>query len=166
MKDSKLSQGACVCEDEDTTTYLRECSRKHECCHWHSRCALSPTHRFSTFLDFPFVPRFSFCCHAVIIHHNFLPVVILHTFCTEEIRHLRCGIYSLRHAPRAKSRTTRQSRPHKTPPTTGRPSATRCTASTSRLCVSHVDCYRASFLAGVCETLFRAEMAAPLPFVR
>ena len=27
MKDSNLSQGACVCEDEDTTTYLRECAR-------------------------------------------------------------------------------------------------------------------------------------------
>ena len=23
-----LSQGACVCEDEDTTTYLRECARR------------------------------------------------------------------------------------------------------------------------------------------
>ena len=28
MKDSNLSQGACVCEDEDTTTYLRECARR------------------------------------------------------------------------------------------------------------------------------------------
>ena len=28
MKDSNLSQGACVCEDEDTTTYLRECTRR------------------------------------------------------------------------------------------------------------------------------------------
>ena len=38
-------------------------------------------------------------CHpliAVIIHHNFSPVDILHTFCNEEIRHLRCGIYRKR----------------------------------------------------------------------
>ena len=28
MKDSNLSQGACVCEDEDTTTYLKECARR------------------------------------------------------------------------------------------------------------------------------------------
>ena len=28
MKDSNLSQGACVREDEDTTTYLRECARR------------------------------------------------------------------------------------------------------------------------------------------
>ena len=28
MKDSNLSQGACVCVDEDTTTYLRECARR------------------------------------------------------------------------------------------------------------------------------------------
>ena len=28
MKDSNLSQGACVCEDEDWTTYLRECARR------------------------------------------------------------------------------------------------------------------------------------------
>ena len=28
MTDSNLSQGACVCEDEDTTTYLRECARR------------------------------------------------------------------------------------------------------------------------------------------
>ena len=28
MKDSNLSRGACVCEDEDTTTYLRECARR------------------------------------------------------------------------------------------------------------------------------------------
>ena len=28
MKDSNLSQSACVCEDEDTTTYLRECARR------------------------------------------------------------------------------------------------------------------------------------------
>ena len=28
MKDSNLSPGACVCEDEDTTTYLRECARR------------------------------------------------------------------------------------------------------------------------------------------
>ena len=27
MKDSNLSQGACVCEDEDTTTYLKRCAR-------------------------------------------------------------------------------------------------------------------------------------------
>ena len=27
MKNSNLSQSACVCEDEDTTTYLRECAR-------------------------------------------------------------------------------------------------------------------------------------------
>ena len=32
---------------------------------------LSLTRRFSTFLDFHFVPKFSSCCHAVIIHHNF-----------------------------------------------------------------------------------------------
>ena len=43
-----------------------------------------------------FVSEFSSCCNAVTIHHNFLPVVILHTFCTEEIRHLRCGIYTTR----------------------------------------------------------------------
>ena len=67
MKDSSSSQGACVCEDEDTTTNLRECARrsvdvvasvrigKHRCCHWHSCCALSPTRRFSTFLNFHFV---------------------------------------------------------------------------------------------------------------
>ena len=42
---------------------------------------------------FHFVSKFSSCCHAVTIHHNFLPVVILHTFCTQEIRLLRCGIY-------------------------------------------------------------------------
>ena len=28
MKDSNLSQGACVCEDEDATTYPRECARR------------------------------------------------------------------------------------------------------------------------------------------
>ena len=28
MKDSNLSQGACVCKDEDTTPYLRECARR------------------------------------------------------------------------------------------------------------------------------------------
>ena len=28
MKDSNLSQGACVREEEDTTTYLRECARR------------------------------------------------------------------------------------------------------------------------------------------
>ena len=28
MKDSNLSQNACVSEDEDTTTYLRECARR------------------------------------------------------------------------------------------------------------------------------------------
>ena len=28
MKDSNLSQSACVCADEDTTTYLRECARR------------------------------------------------------------------------------------------------------------------------------------------
>ena len=28
MKDSNLSQSACVCEDEDTTSYLRECARR------------------------------------------------------------------------------------------------------------------------------------------
>ena len=27
MKDSNLSQSACVRDDEDTTTYLRECER-------------------------------------------------------------------------------------------------------------------------------------------
>ena len=30
MKDSNLSQGACVCEDEDTTSYPRECARRSE----------------------------------------------------------------------------------------------------------------------------------------
>ena len=28
LKDTNLSQSACVCEDEDTTTYLRECARR------------------------------------------------------------------------------------------------------------------------------------------
>ena len=28
MKDSNLSHSACVCADEDTTTYLRECARR------------------------------------------------------------------------------------------------------------------------------------------
>ena len=28
MKDSNWSQVACVCEDEETTTYLRECARR------------------------------------------------------------------------------------------------------------------------------------------
>ena len=49
----------------------RGVSRKHKCCHSHSRCASSPTHRFSTFLNFHFVPKFSSCCHAVTIHHHF-----------------------------------------------------------------------------------------------
>ena len=127
MKDSNLSQGACVCEDEDTTTNLRECARRSvdvvagvrivKChasvdvvidariveCHASIlvvigiRVVLShPLIDFSTFLDFHFVPKFSSCCHAVTIHHDFYPVVILHTFCTEEIRPLRSGIYTTR----------------------------------------------------------------------
>ena len=85
-----------MCEDEDTTTYLRECargsmdvvagvrivkchasidvggvSRKHTCRHWHSHFALSPTHRFPTFLNFHFVNKCSLCCHPVTVHHNF-----------------------------------------------------------------------------------------------
>ena len=66
MKDSNLSQGACVCEDEDTTSYLRECARRsvdvvasvrivkcHASIHVviGIRAVLSPTRRFSTFLD-------------------------------------------------------------------------------------------------------------------
>ena len=101
MKDSNLSQGACVCEDEDTTTYLRECARRSvyvlqvvrivKChasrdvvidvriveCHANIHVAIGihvvlchPHHRFSTFLNFHFVPKFSSCCHAVTIHHN------------------------------------------------------------------------------------------------
>ena len=66
---ANLSHGPCVCEDENTTrlpekvrTTLSGCGqwsahralpRKHECCHWRSRCALSRTHRFSTFANFP-----------------------------------------------------------------------------------------------------------------
>ena len=30
-----------------------------------------PLISFSTFLNFHFVPKFSSCCHAVTIHHNF-----------------------------------------------------------------------------------------------
>ena len=81
MKDSNLSQSACVCADEDKTTLPErtrttlngsgfwcthcEVPRNHKCCHWHSRCALSPSHRFSTFLNFHFVFKFSTllsCC--------------------------------------------------------------------------------------------------------
>ena len=59
MNGANLSQSECVCKDENTTrlpekvrTTLSECGqwsahravpRTHECCHWHSRCALSPT---------------------------------------------------------------------------------------------------------------------------
>ena len=35
------------------------------------RIMLCHPHRFSTFLDFHIVPKFSSCCHAVAIHHNF-----------------------------------------------------------------------------------------------
>ena len=65
--------------------------RKHKCRHWHSRCALSPTRRFSTFLDSYFVPQILIllsCCNN---SSELLPVVILYTFCTKEIRHWRCG---------------------------------------------------------------------------
>ena len=87
MKDSNLSQGACVREDEGTTTLPKKmrttlsgcgcrCThravpRKHRCCQWSARCALSPTQRFSIFLKFHFVPKFSSWCYAVAIHHNF-----------------------------------------------------------------------------------------------
>ena len=55
-----------------------EVSRKHTCRQWHSRCALSATLGFSTFLNFHFVNKFSSCCHAATIHHNFY----LYLFCT------------------------------------------------------------------------------------
>ena len=65
----------------------------HGCCHWHSRCASSPTHRFFHTSEFSLRARILIllsCCNN---SSKLLPVVILHTFCTEEIRHLRCGIY-------------------------------------------------------------------------
>ena len=39
-----------------------------------------PTRRFSTFLDFYFVPKFSTCCHAVTIHHTFYLLLICTRF--------------------------------------------------------------------------------------
>ena len=101
MKDSNLSQEACVWRwrydnlPERMRTTLSGCgcrcahravprkhrcchwrsyrgvSRKHTCRHWNSRCALSPTRRFSPFLDFYFVPKFSSDCHTLTIRHNF-----------------------------------------------------------------------------------------------
>ena len=55
-----------------------EVPRKHRCCHWHSRCALSPTHRFCTALNFHFVPKFSSFCHAAAIHHIVIFAHVLH----------------------------------------------------------------------------------------
>ena len=102
MKDSNLSQGAGVCEDEDTTTYLRKCARRsvdvvagvrivrsHAImndvidvriveCHANINVVIGirvvlchPLTDFATSLNFYFVSKFSSCCHAVTIHHNF-----------------------------------------------------------------------------------------------
>ena len=99
MKDSNLSQGACVCEDEDTTTYLRECTRRSVDagvrivrCHaiMNDVIDVRAVERHAsirvvigirvvlchTLTDFPLSgfslhPKFSSCCHAVTIHHNF-----------------------------------------------------------------------------------------------
>ena len=90
-----------VCEDEDTTTYLRECARRSvdviagvrivRChamdvvidvriveCHASIDVVIGirvvlchPLVHFSLFWNFYFVPKFSSCCHAVTIHHNF-----------------------------------------------------------------------------------------------
>ena len=120
MKDSNLSQGACECADENTTTYLRDCARRsvdvvagvrivrshasinvvigvrdmefHACID--VRVVLCRAFiGDSTFVNFPLRVRIlillSCCSNSSLL----LPVVIfVHTFCTEEIRHLRCGI--------------------------------------------------------------------------
>ena len=97
MKDSNLSQGACVREDEDTTTLpekmrtmLSGCGcrcthravpREHRCCHWRLYRGVSHKHGrrhwhsrcalSPTQRFFHFVPTFSSCCHVVAIHQNF-----------------------------------------------------------------------------------------------
>ena len=95
MKDTNLSRGACVCADEDKTTLPErmrttlsgsgcwcthcEVPRKHRCCHWHSRYALSPRHKFSTFLKISLRVQililFSCCSNS----SSLFPVVILCT---------------------------------------------------------------------------------------
>ena len=91
-----------MCEDEDTTTYLRECARPSGCvvagvrivkchasmdvvidvriveCHASIHVVIgirvvlgNPLVDFPLFWIFYFVPKFSSCCHAVTIHHNF-----------------------------------------------------------------------------------------------
>ena len=102
MNGANLIQGACVCEDEDTTTLPKKCARRSvdvvagvrivKChaimndvidvriveCHASINVVIGirvvlchPLVDFPLFWIFYFVPKFSSCCHAVIIHHNF-----------------------------------------------------------------------------------------------
>ena len=93
MKDSNLSQSACVREDEDTTTLTTKCARRSVDvvagvrivrCHASIDVVIGIRvvlcHPLIDFplLDFHFVPKFSTCCHAVIIHKKLLPLFFKH----------------------------------------------------------------------------------------
>ena len=122
MKDSNLSQSACVCADEDTTTLPKKCARRSldvvasvrivrshaimddvidvhivEC-----HASMDVVIGIRVVLCHPLVLILVFSLRVQILillsccnnSSYFLPVVILQTFCTEEIRHFRCGTYT------------------------------------------------------------------------
>ena len=104
-----LSHGACVCEDEDTTTLPKKCAQRSVdkvggVRIVRSHASMDVVIGIRIVLCHPLVHNLVFPLRVQILillscsnnSSSLLPVVILHTFCTEEIRHLRCGIYTPR----------------------------------------------------------------------
>ena len=79
-----------------TQTWAKDgVSRKHGCCHWRSRCASSPTHKYSTYLIFSFrvhILNFLSCCSN---SSSLFLVAFFKTFCTAATRLSKDGTYTL-----------------------------------------------------------------------